>query len=265
MDNEISRESLVENTQSAETIDNQAQTYDSNTSETNGRDLSQIEITDEMRKEYGIPGEYKSFADWAKGYKELNSFRGRRENEFGEIRGKYTDLENKYNQLLQGIQQIGNNKPREEQEREFLDLLSKDPRTGIRTVAEEAYKQHIADLKKEIDTLKNWQQHSQIASEKDAFIREYGISTDEEKELSAILEEKPEFFRRFDSTVDILRAARLELLDRRSKSAPKNTEQAQAPKEKQATVLTTTNARPAKQTGKSMEELRDEIVAGFRK
>ena len=270
MDNlEEQREAILSGGDSEQTVDKPAESNDNSGTEDNGRDLSQSEIPESFRKEYGIPGEYKSIADVLKGYKELNSFRGRRENEFGEIRAKNQELENKYNQLLQSIKQIGNNKNPEQLEQEFLETLQKDPRSGIRQVAidaiREQYEQKLEALNKEIEDMKNWRTSSQIAMDKDNFIRNAGFTADDEKELAEIIAEKPEFFRRFDSTADILEAASIKLAQKRQMAAAKNKEQVQATEEKKekATVLSTTNARPAKQTGKTVEEMREEILANI--
>lgn len=269
MDNlDEQRESILSGG-TTETVDKPAETSDSSSTEDNGRDLLQSEIPSNYREEFGLPGEYKTLADMFKGYSELNKFRGRRENEFGEIRAKNQELEAKYNQLLQNIQQIGTNKNPEDQEREFLELLQKDPRGGIKQVAidsvREAYEQKLEALNKEISDLKTWRTSSQIAMEKDGFIRQNGLTPEDEQALAEIIKEKPEFFKRFDSTADILEAASIKLAQKKQMGGAKNKEivQAQEKKEQKAAVLSTSNARPAKNTGRTVEEMRDEILANI--
>lgn len=257
---------------SSDGVDNSAPIDDSSSRETTGGDLSQAEIPENFRKEYGIPDTIRSVADVLKSYKELNSFRGQQGQEVGELRNKYSSLERQYEEMRRMLGGIANggNKSQEEIDREFLETLSKDPRSGIRMEAERLLQERVSPILSELEAMRGWQKSMQISSEKDSFIRANNLTTEDENALVEIISKDQEYYKQFPSTTHILRAAKVELMEQRQAAASKNTERNQAQnegKERKATVLSTTNSRPAKQTGeiRTPEEIKEEILASLTK
>jgi hypothetical protein len=248
------------------TVDNSSNN-DYNTVEDTGSDLSQSEIPENFRKEYGLPDTYKTIADVLKGYKERATLTGQQSNEVGDLRQKYSQLEQAYSQIMNRVNQVQSGlggKSKEEQDAEFLNILTSDPRKGIRSEAEMLFKEQMTPLQQQIQEMRDWQQKMEISSEKSEFIRANNISPEDEQALAEIIGNDQEFYRSLPSVSHVLKAARLELHGLRGDMAAKNNSEAQAQQEvvkKKAQVLSTTNSRPARNGGaESLEEVRAKLM-----
>jgi membrane-associated HD superfamily phosphohydrolase len=273
MDEELTQEDVlsgVDNSSDSTTIDG--------SSEDTGRDLSQsddnissLEIPANFRQQYSIPDNYKTMADVFKGFKGQNELRGQHSNEVGEVRKQNEMLQSQVQQLMQRFSTIQNGigaKTPEQQQAEFLELLTKDPRQGIQQSALEAIRPELQPIVDTLRGIQEWQQKTAISNDKNEFLRKNNLTADDENALSEIIAADDRgFFRSLPTTQDQLEAAYARLILKKQGEAAKDTVNKQVEnvaKQRKAQVLSNTHSRPANGTGsKTLEEMREELMASI--
>ena len=219
--------------------------------------LSQIELDDAMRKEYGISGDVKSIKDVLRQFKELNSMRGRQGEELGSVRQQIAQLQQAYNQAQTRLDSMSNPKVNpEEEEAAFLQELSTKPRDAMRKEIEKALETKMSNIEKQLQGLGGYVQRQNIDAERRAFIDARKLSEDDQQTMADMIAKEPEYYKAFPSTQAVLRAAYAELMERKGYQTQQAEPQKADVKQVQVTGSKVTRPRTAN-TAQTLDEKRE--------
>lgn len=274
MDNEITREDVLNEGQESQAVDNSPE-KEYNSSEDNGRDPSQdlleSEIPDNFKEQFGLPDTYTKVKDILRGYKERATLNGQHGSELGEARRQIQELTRAYEELRGKISGIGG-KSQEEVDQEVRKLLSENPKGGISQIAKEVINGELKPILEEIQEARVWRQRQEANNECNEFFREHNVTKEDEEELKKVIAADKDYYGNLLNTGgvrQVLRAARVELLEKRGQQVDTKNRQAkeeQAAKEKKAQVLTSTHSRPSKNTGgDDFESIKEQLYSSIQR
>lgn len=263
--------------ESGETVDSTENKEYISDSEQSGDVLSNPDpnaISDEMRKQLGVPDNVKTLDDVKKHFSEINKMRGAQQNEVGELRKSHEQLQREiavarqqYEMLSRQMQPQQPQQTEQDIEAELNRQLAENPIEGLRSVAKRELNPALEPIQRQLSELSEYIQDRKIADARMSFVEQNKLTKDDTDAMAEVIAEDPDFFRPFKTNEQRMKAALLMVKDRRgSEAAVAQTETEIATKtkieadKKQAQVLSPSNQRPAS-AKKSPEQMKAELVA----